>query len=84
MEQRAYTVPELIELGQQYMAGTGTSRTKLSILAAGHNRLFERIFAGYDCRTQAAERASDWFDRNWPADVDWPKAVEPRHPLAIS
>lgn len=79
MEHRAYTVPELLVLGRSYMDATGTSRTKLSILAAGHNRLFERLIAGYDCRTQAAERASDWFDRHWPDDLPWPAAVEPRH-----
>ena len=82
MEQRAYTVDELLELATLYMDATGTSRTKLSTLAAGHNRLFERLLAGFDCRTQAAERASDWFDANWPADLQWPDAVEPRSPLA--
>lgn len=82
MEHRAYTVPELLALGQTYMRATGTSRTKLSIMAAGHNRLFERLIAGFDCRTQAAERASDWFDRHWPEDLPWPAAVEPRQPGA--
>ena len=82
MEQRAYTVDELLSLGQTYMRKTGTSRTKLSIVAAGHNRLFERLLNGYDCRTQAAERASDWFDANWPADVQWPADVERRQPVS--
>ena len=82
MEQRAYTVDELLDLARVYMTATGTSRTKLSILAAGHNRLFERLSNGFDCRTQAAERASDWFDENWPDDLKWPAAVEPRAPLA--
>jgi hypothetical protein len=60
------------------MNATGTSRTRLSILSAGHNRLFERLLEGFDCRTQAAERASDWFDQNWPKEVPWPKDVAKR------
>lgn len=78
MEKRPYTVAELTELGRIYMAATGTSCTRLSILAAGHNRLFERLFEGFDCRTQAAVKASDWFDANWPKGVPWPREVSRR------
>jgi hypothetical protein len=78
MDQRAYSVAELTTLGVAYMRATGTSRTKLSILAAGHNRLFERLLEGFDCRTQAAEKASDWFDANWPQNVPWPQGIERR------
>lgn len=77
-----YTADELVTLAQTYMAGTGASLTSLGTVAAGNNRLFERLIAGYDCRTQAAERASDWFDRYWPADVVWPRAVRRRRQAA--
>jgi hypothetical protein len=76
--QRAYTVPELLSLGVAYMRATGMTRTRLSIESAGHNRLFERLLEGFDCRTQAAERASDWFDEHWPTGVPWPQDVPPR------
>jgi hypothetical protein len=75
---RPYTVAELVDLGVAYMRATGISRTRLSILTAGHNRLFERLLEGFDCRTQAAEKASDWFDQNWPSGVPWPKTVARR------
>lgn len=79
-----YSGDELVLLGRAYMAATGTSATKLGTLAAGHNRLFDRLFAGYDCRTQAAERASDWFDRNWPEDLPWPDGVWRRREWGIA
>ena len=82
MEQRAYTVAELLTLGVFYMRAKGVSQTKLSTVAAGHNRLFERLAAGYDCRTQAAMRASDWFDANWPVDLAWPKGISRRTRVA--
>jgi hypothetical protein len=73
-----YTVAELCELACAYVAGTGVSLSRLSILAARHNRLFERLLKGYDCRADMCERASDWFDHNWPDDVPWPKGVKRR------
>lgn len=78
-----YTADELVVLSRAYMAATGTSRTKLGQVAAGHNRLIDRLIDGYDCRTQAAERASNWFDANWPEWVPWPASVRRRHqPIA--
>lgn len=78
-----YTVAELCELAKAYMAGTGVSVSRLSIDAANHNRLFERLLEGYDCRAENAERASNWFNANWPSDVPWPKSVL-RQPVRLS
>lgn len=57
------------------MAQTGMTASRLSIIAADHNRLFERLLEGYECRTDIAERASLWFDGNWPEEIPWPKTV---------
>lgn len=73
-----YSADELLVLGRAYMHATGWSYTKLGQEAAGHNRLFDRLENGYDCRTQAAERASEFFDINWPKDLPWPKTVRRR------
>ena len=73
---KMYTVSELCELARHYMAHTGMTASRLSILAAQHNRLFERLLEGYDCRATFAERASRWFDNHWPDDLPWPKTVK--------
>lgn len=77
-----YTVAQLTALARAYMAGTGCSVSWLSVQAAKHNRLFERLLEGYDCRAEMCERASNWFDANWPSDVPWPKGVPRRTPKA--
>lgn len=74
-----YTVAELVELARAYMDATGVRASRLSVMAAGHNRLFERLLEGYDCRAEMAERASRWFDNHWPAEVEWPKTVVRQH-----
>lgn len=73
-----YTVSELLDLARTYMAATGTTASRLSKLAANNNRLFERLSEGYDCHADMCERASGWFDKNWPGDLEWPKSVKRR------
>lgn len=73
-----YSAEELTLLSRVYIRATGIPITRLSLLCCGHNRLFTRLGQGYDCRTQAAEQASDWFDRYWPHEVPWPENVRRR------
>jgi hypothetical protein len=73
-----YDANELCELASAYMQATRMNADKLGTLAAGHNLLFYRLMRGADCRTQAAEKASDWFDKHWPKDVPWPHRVPKR------
>lgn len=76
---RMYTVAELVELARVYMAAKGIPASRLSVMQSSHNRLFERLMLGFDCRAEQAERASRWFDDNWPPDLDWPKTVVRQH-----
>jgi hypothetical protein len=78
-----YTAAELVELGRAYMAKTGMSAWRLSLVSAGHNRLFERLFEGYNCRTDVAEKASRYFDEHWPDDLEWPKSVSRTFPPRV-
>lgn len=72
-----YTVAELVLLARAYLAATGMAQSTLGKLAAGNDRLFIRLFEGFDCRADNAERASAWFNAN--AGDWWPKEVERRH-----
>jgi hypothetical protein len=49
----------------------------LGTRAAGNDKLFLRLFQGFDCTLRTALRASIWFDDNWPADAPWPLAGGP-------
>lgn len=73
-----YTASELVELAHTYMAATGWTASRLSKQAANNNRLFERLAEGFDCHSDMCERASAWFDENWPPELDWPKSVTRR------
>jgi hypothetical protein len=74
-----YTPAELVELARAYMEKTGMSAWRLSVVSANHNRLIERLFEGFNCRTDVAEKVSRYFDENWPADLEWPKSVPRQH-----
>ena len=68
-----YSTAELATLSRAYMVATGTAASRLGRVAAGHNRLIERLLAGgYDPRATSLERASAWFDENWPDSIPWP------------
>ena len=28
-----------------------------------------------DCQTKTADRALQWFDQNWPSDLEWPADI---------
>ena len=71
-----YSVAELCTLASRYINYTGVRASRLSIQAAHHNRLFEKLLSGYDCRMEFGERASRWFDANWPEDVPWPENIK--------
>lgn len=73
-----YTVAEIVELARTYMAATGVTASRLSKLAANNNRLIERLSEGFDCHADMVERASAWFDANWPDELPWPSSVTRR------
>ena len=72
-----YTVAELVLLARAYLAWSGITASRLGVLAAGNDRLFNRLFEGFDCRADACERASAWFNRH--AGDWWPARVTHRH-----
>jgi hypothetical protein len=79
----AYTSTSLAILARVYMAATGARATSLGLLIANNDHLITGLLAGGDCRTESARRATDWFERNWPRDLDWPPELERRSPDAV-
>jgi hypothetical protein len=72
-----YSRRELVILARAYVAASGMAPSTLGIKAAGNDRLFIRLFAGLDCKASSAERASLWFEKNWPPAglLEWPAEV---------
>jgi hypothetical protein len=73
-----YTIDELITLARVYLAHTGIAASRLGAELAGNTKLFIRLFEGDDCLSRSAERASSWFDENWPELLSWPEGVPQR------
>lgn len=40
-----------------------------------HSRLFRRLKAGDGCRVDTFNSALQAFSNNWPADLEWPRAI---------
>jgi hypothetical protein len=72
-----YSRRDLVILARAYLAASGMAPSTLGIKAAGNDRLFIRLFAGLDCKASSAERASLWFEANWPPAglLEWPGEV---------
>lgn len=77
-----YTRDELILLARLYVAAKGITVAALSreVMGPPNSKFFAGLFAGGDCLVSSVEKASRWFNRNWPADVSWPLGRRPRFP----
>jgi hypothetical protein len=71
----SYSRSELVVLAARYADHTGVSEATVGFRACRNDKLFSRLRQGLDCRTTSAERASRWFEANWPATLAWPKKV---------
>jgi hypothetical protein len=67
-----HSTAELVILAQAYSSWADISISRMGELAAKNDKLFHRLIGGLDCYASSAERASRFFDRNWPAQLPWP------------
>jgi hypothetical protein len=77
-----YSRAELIILAKAYIDLTGIAVSTLSTRACGNDKTFSRLFEGLDCTARTVERASNWFDVNWPTGP-WPAEVIPRRRVPV-
>jgi hypothetical protein len=78
------TAAELLILARAYSETTGLSlatvgeRACASMTAGkrgGNSKIFTRLALGHGCISTSIDRASRWFDENWPDDTPWPAEV---------
>jgi hypothetical protein len=73
-----YSCEQLVRLAEAFLAHADIGISTLGLAAVGNNKFFGRLAQGYDCLMSNAERATDWFNHNWPADLAWPHGVPDR------
>ena len=69
------TIEQIKTLADAYSSHTGLKETTLGVYAVNDGKFFGRLKDGYDCRTKTARKVVDWFDRNWPDDLEWPPSM---------
>jgi hypothetical protein len=66
----------LLTLAEALAAHHGVKHFTISMRALGKGDFFQKLMKpGADCRTRTAARLFDWFDANWPADLEWPRDI---------
>lgn len=66
------TKEQLIKLATVYCAHSGLSLSTVSTYAADGGGFFKGLLDGASCTIRKMDRVVDWFDRNWPEDLEWP------------
>lgn len=67
------TVSTLIELAEMFATHRNLKLSTVSTYAANDGKFFGKLKDGSGCTLKTAGRIYEWFDANWPADLEWPK-----------
>ena len=66
----------LITLATTLARHEGVTHYAISMRALKKGDFFKRLMEdGSDCRTATAAKLMAWFDSNWAADLEWPRAI---------
>lgn len=71
MDERA-----LLKLAVAFSAHVDRSTTTVAKWVGVHSRLFRRLEDGQGCHTSTLREVANWFDQNWPDDLEWPQGVD--------
>ena len=63
---------KIVNLAKNMADATDLSVKAISLKAAGHGNLIDRLANGRDLTTRRAAAIVQWFSDNWPADLLWP------------
>jgi hypothetical protein len=66
---------DLLKLADAYGEATGLTRTGVGRRAVGNDKAFIRCAEGQGVHMRTAERAAQWFGKNWPENATWPDDV---------
>ncbi|TNF16795.1 MAG: hypothetical protein EP320_00600 [Rhodobacteraceae bacterium] len=69
-------VQDLVTLAKAYKTHRGLKMSSLGAYSANDGKFFTRLEQGGGCTIKTAQKVIDWFDQNWPADLEWPHGLE--------
>lgn len=72
---RGVQYEHLTQLANLYAHHVGRSLMTVAKRVGVHNKTFVLLKQGRGCHFDTFTRAVDWFDANWPADLEWPDDV---------
>ena len=65
----------IVTLAEVFERETGLASRSISLKAAGHSKLIERLAAGHDITTRRAAGILQWFSDNCPVGLFWPPHI---------
>ncbi len=69
------TIAGLLRLADLYATAVDVPPSTVSSRVFDDGKVLDRLRQGGDLTTGRAARAVEWFDANWPAELDWPDIV---------
>lgn len=67
---------QLVTLAEVLAGHRGLKLSTLSTYAARDGKFFRNLKENNaSCTLKTAARLLDWFDQNWPADLEWPRHI---------
>jgi hypothetical protein len=72
-----FSASELTRLARLYCEARSVAPSMLGKAACNNNKVFVRLLANdrARCRSDTAERASQWFLEHWPRGLFWPSDI---------
>lgn len=65
----------LLRLARMYAAHRKLKLSTLATYAVNDGKFFKSLAAGGGCTLRRAARAVEYFNQNWPADLEWPRDI---------
>lgn len=65
----------LVTLADTLAAHENVTHWAISMRITKKGDLFANFKKGGDCRSRTADRVLQWFDENWPEDLEWPSDI---------
>lgn len=65
----------LVTLAEVYAAHSKLTLSTVSTYVAGDGKFFGSLKGRAGCTLARAERILNWFNDNWPADLEWPPSI---------
>ncbi|WP_319499299.1 hypothetical protein [uncultured Cohaesibacter sp.] len=72
---------QIVQLADRYSKHVGIAVSTLSMRLFCDSQKIDNLRAGKDLLTKRFEAAVQFFDENWPVDVEWPSDI-PRPSVA--